>query len=237
MAIGLFGLDFQVGHGGQQLGIPVDQALAAVDQSLFMQAHEGFHHAARHAVVHGEVFAGPVGRGAQAAHLLGDGVARLFLPFPDFFHEFFAAEVVAGNLLGIQLSFNNDLGGDAGVVGAGDEYGVVARHAAVAHQPVHDGLVERVAHVERARHIGRRELDHIGLAFRPRFYMLARREVAALVPLGVPAGFQFGRFEALGEFRGVARGIRGVRGSGLSHYRVPANRAPGVGIRAANRSF
>jgi len=237
VAIGFFGLHFQVGHGGQQLRVPVDQALAAIDQSLFMQAHEGFDDAARHAVVHREVFARPVGRRAQAAHLLGDGVARLFFPFPDLFHEFFAAEVVAGNLLGVELSFNHDLRGDAGVVGAGDEHGVVARHAAVAHQPVHDGLVEGVAHVERARHVGRRELDDVGLAFRPRFYVLARREVPALVPLGVPAGFQFGGFEALGEFRGVARGVRGVRGGSLSHYRVPANRAPGVGIRAANRSF
>ncbi|MOA49184.1 hypothetical protein D3C78_1720350 [compost metagenome] len=80
-------------------------------------------------------------------------------------------------------------------------------------------------------------MNNVGLVFCTCFYVLARREVSALVPFGIPARFQFGGFEALGEFRGVARGIRGVRGSSLSHYRVPADRAPGVGIRAANRSF
>ena len=71
--------------------------------------------------------------------------------------------------LGVELSFNDDLRGDAGVVGAGNEHGVVARHAVVAHQAVHDGLVEGMAHVQCARHVGRRELDHIGRGFRPRF--------------------------------------------------------------------
>ncbi len=217
VAVGLFGLDFQVGHGGQQLGVPVDQALAAVDQSLFVQAHEGLDHAARHALVHGEVLARPVGRGAQAADLPGDGVAGLFLPFPDLFHEFLATQVVARNLLGVELSFNHDLRGDAGVVGAGDENGVVAQHAVVADQAIHDGLVERMAHVQRARHVRRRELDDVGLAFRPGFYVLARLEIAAAFPLGVPAGFQFGGFEALGEFLGLfrdgVRGRRGVRGA------------------------
>ncbi len=31
---------FQVGHGGVQLGVPVHQALAAIDQAFVVQAHE-----------------------------------------------------------------------------------------------------------------------------------------------------------------------------------------------------
>ena len=88
VAVGFLGHHFQVGHGRQQLGIPVDQALAAVDQALFMQAHEGLDHAARHALVHGEVLARPVGGRAQAADLSGDRAAGLFLPFPDFSTNF-----------------------------------------------------------------------------------------------------------------------------------------------------
>ncbi len=38
---------FQVGNGGAQLRIPVHQALAAVDQAFFVQAHEDFFHRVR----------------------------------------------------------------------------------------------------------------------------------------------------------------------------------------------
>lgn len=61
---------------------------------------------------------------------------------------------MARNLLGIELALDHDLGGDAGVVGAGHEYGVVAQHAVVAHQAIHDGLVEGMAHVQGARDVG-----------------------------------------------------------------------------------
>ena len=52
-----------------------------------------------------------------AAHLAGV-IARVFLPFPDFFEELLAAEVVARNALGVQLALDDDLGRDTGVVGA-----------------------------------------------------------------------------------------------------------------------
>ena len=115
--------------------------------------------ALRQLLVHREVFAAPVGRGAQAAHLAGDGGAGFFLPLPDLFHEFLAAQVVARDLLRIELALDHDLRGDAGVVGARNPQRVVAAHAVVARQAIHDGLVERMAHVQRAGDIGRRQLD------------------------------------------------------------------------------
>ena len=61
----------------------------------------------------------PVRAGAQAAHLAGDGAAGVFLPFPDLLQEFLAAEVVARRCPGAsKLALDDDLGGDAGVVGA-----------------------------------------------------------------------------------------------------------------------
>ena len=33
---------FEVGHGGMQFRVPVDQPLAPVDQPFVVQAHEGF---------------------------------------------------------------------------------------------------------------------------------------------------------------------------------------------------
>ena len=97
--------------------------------------------------------------------MLGDGVAALFFPFPHFRHEVFArfgrggAHVVAANTLGLQLAFHHDLGGDTSVVGTWHPRRVVALHAVVARQAVHNGLVKRVAHVQSASHVRGRQLD------------------------------------------------------------------------------
>src|SRR5690606_29237770 len=47
-------LDLQVRDRGAQHGIPVDQALAAVDQSFLVQPHERLDHGVRGHRVHGE---------------------------------------------------------------------------------------------------------------------------------------------------------------------------------------
>ncbi len=52
--------DLEVGDGGVQYGVPVDQALAAVDQAFFVQADEDFAHGVRQAFVHREAFFVPV---------------------------------------------------------------------------------------------------------------------------------------------------------------------------------
>ena len=68
----------------------------------------------------------------------------------------------------LQLALHHDLGGNAGVVGARNPGGVETGHAVVAGQAVHDGLVERMAHVQRARHIGWWQLDGEVFALRGR---------------------------------------------------------------------
>src|SRR3546814_4368723 len=79
--------DFKIGHGGAKDGIPVHQPFAAIDKALFVQVDEGFDDPAGQIVVHGEVFARPVGRGTQPAELLGDGAAGFLFPFPDLFRS------------------------------------------------------------------------------------------------------------------------------------------------------
>jgi len=130
----------------------------------------------------------------QSAHLAGDDIARLFLPLPDFRDEGFASQVMAGDLLGVELALHHDLGRDAGVVGAGDPGRVMAAHAVVAGQAIHDGLVESVPHVQRARHVGRRQLD------RKRWLagVGGGGEISALFPLRTPELFNVGRLERLG---------------------------------------
>jgi hypothetical protein len=59
----------------------------------------------------------------------------------------------------IELALDDDLGGDAGVVGARLPQRVVAAHAVVARQRVHERLVEAVAHVQRAGDVRRRQQD------------------------------------------------------------------------------
>ncbi len=201
-AVFLFALDLQVGHGRLQHRVPADQPLAAVDQAFVVQAHEGLGDHAGQFVVHREVLARPVDAVAHAAHLARDGGARRGLPVPHLGDEVLAAQVVARQSGVLQLAFDHDLRGDAGMVGARHPQRVVPAHAVPAGQRVHDGLVERVAHVQRARHVGRRQLD----AERRQRRVQRGREQAGGVPDRGPAGLDGSGFEGLGEFgRGHVR--------------------------------
>lgn len=186
---------FQVGHGGAQYRVPVDQTFAAVDQALFVEAHEHVADRARHLRVHREVLVLPVDRGTHAADLPGDGRARLRFPFPDLVDEGRAAQVMARDALRVQLALHHDLRGDAGVVGARHPQRVGALHARVARQAVHDGLVEGVPHVQRARYVRRRQLDaEIRAAGFER-----RAGDAHRFPRRAPLLLDGGGFETLGE--------------------------------------
>ncbi len=157
LAEALFVLDFEVGDGGLDAGVPVDDVGSAVDEALLVEADEGFFDRDGEAVVHGEVFAGPVDGGAEALHLVENGSAVELAPAPDTLGEGFAAKLLAGGAFFLELALDHHLGGDAGVVGAGDPEGEVAKHAVPAGENVHLGLVEHVAHVETAGDVGRGE--------------------------------------------------------------------------------
>ncbi|MNF76730.1 hypothetical protein D3C84_588550 [compost metagenome] len=176
-------LHFEVGDGGVELGVPVDQALAAVDQAVLVQAHEGFFHRFRQAVVHGEALARPVHRAAQAADLPGDGAAGLFLPLPDLFQEFVAAQIMPADAVGRQLALDHHLRGDAGVVGARLPQGLAALHAAETDQRIHDRVIETMAHVQAAGDVRRRDHDGVGLA------RTLRGEIVVRLPVLVQGGF------------------------------------------------
>ncbi len=183
VALFFLAFHFQIGNRGVQCRVPVDQALAAIDQAFFMQTDEGFLHGAGQLLVHRETFARPVQRGAQATHLARDSAAGFGFPFPDFFDEGIAAEIVAGLAFGGQAALHHHLRGDAGVVGAGLPEGVAALHPAVADQRVHHRVVETMAHVQRAGYVRGRHHDAVGLA------LALRGEIAGLFPALVPALF------------------------------------------------
>ena len=130
--------------------VPVDQPLVLVDQPFLVEGDEHLADGVGQTFVHGEAFAGPVHRGAEAAHLMGDVAAGFGLPFPDLLDELLAAEIVTGLALGGELALDHHLGGDAGVVGSRLPQRVMVPHPLVADHDVLEREVEGVAHVQAA---------------------------------------------------------------------------------------
>ncbi len=75
--------------------------------------------------------------------------------------------------------------------------GVVAPHAVIARQRVHDGLVKSMTHVQRAGDIWRRQQNAKVVLFST---IQASGEIAARFPNRIPVTFDFGRFKTFGEF-------------------------------------
>ena len=63
-------LNLEIGDCRYAPGTPVNDVLAAIDQTLLMQADEDLADRAREIFVHGEVFARPIDRCAKPLHLL-----------------------------------------------------------------------------------------------------------------------------------------------------------------------
>ena len=200
-AVFLFALHFQVAHRAHQHRVPVDQAFAAVNQTLLIELDKGFGHGARQLGVHGEVLAAPVHGVTHAAHLCGDGLAAFLFPLPHLGYKGVSPQVMPADALGLQLPLHHDLGGNAGVVGARYPDRVGAQHAVIAGERVHDGLVERMPHVQRACDIGRRQLDGKGgrSSMRRATATEAGMGVVAAFPLGAPMRLQGGRLKGFGQ--------------------------------------
>lgn len=108
--------DFDVGECGEHLGVPVDDAFAAVDFAFAEEVDEGFADGASWGVVEGEDGAGPVAGGAHASGLVFDAWSGAGDPVPDALFELFAAEVASVLAFALELLFDDGLGGDAGMV-------------------------------------------------------------------------------------------------------------------------
>ena len=92
-----------------------------------------------------------------------DDAAGLADVVPDPFQELLAAQIVAADALGGELPLNRPLGGDAGVVGAGQSECWNTAHPAPAYQGVFDGFFQGVAQVQFPGDVGRGHDDYIGL--------------------------------------------------------------------------
>jgi len=192
--------DFEVADGGEAAGAPIDHVAAAVDEAVAVEAKEGFEDGAVESGLEGEALEGPIAGGAEADHLLLDDAAAFGFPLPDAALEFLAAEVLAADALVGEFAFDDELGGDAGVVHAGKPEGVVAAHAVPADEHVYLRVLEHVADVDGAGDVGRREGDGEGAAgTRGRIF---GAEEAVFEPGVGPAVLDFLGFVGFGDFAG-----------------------------------
>ena len=186
--------DLEVADGRAAARAPVHEVAVLVDVALLVEGDEHLGHGADVALVEREALALVVARAADALELLDDGAAVLTAPLPDAADELLAPEVLLGEALRAQHLLDHVLRGDAGVVGAHQPAGVLAQHAVVARQHVLDGVVERVAHVQHARDVGRRDDDGVR---RPLGVGLGVEEML-VEPVLHPARLDGGRLEARG---------------------------------------
>ena len=183
-AVDLLLLDLKVGDSGLEVRVPVHQPLVAVDQPVAMELDEHLADGGRQALVEGEALTRPVAAGAQAPQLVLDRAAALGLPFPDLVDEGLTAHLAATDVAGLgQLALDDHLGGDAGVVGAGQPQGRLAAHALEADQHVLQRVVQRMADVQAAGDVGRRNDNAERLGVR----IVGRGEGAGLFPGRVQA--------------------------------------------------
>ena len=190
--------DFEIGNRGDAARAPVHNVLAAIDQPFFVKADEGFADGARHALVHGEVLARPVHRGAQPLHLLQDDAAVMLLPVPHALDECLAAQVATVLALGGELALHHELRGNAGMIGARQPQRRQAAHALPADDDVDLGVLQHVAHVEVAGHVGRRQRDRKSFLRGTRGRRFDMKQLLADPVLG-PARLNRARFIGLGK--------------------------------------
>src|SRR5437867_4487737 len=76
-------LHLVIRNGRAELGAPVDQVAAAVDEALPVEPDKDFAHGARKAFVQGKAGPAPVTRAAQLPELLENPLAVPLLPGPN----------------------------------------------------------------------------------------------------------------------------------------------------------
>ena len=152
-------LGLVVRDGGGAVGAPVDDALAAVNQTVVVPVAEDLAHGLGIVLVHGEALVVEVDGAAHTLDLLDDDAAVLVGPIPASVDKLVATDLQAANALALELLVDLGLRGDTGVVGAEHPARGLTTHAGHTDDGVLDGVVGGVTHVELAGHVGRRNGD------------------------------------------------------------------------------
>ena len=118
---------------------------------------------ARTQLVQGEAGPLPIARTSHQAKLAQDSLFVLVFPGPDSLDQSLTAQVVPCLLLFFQQPlFDNRLGSDSRVVGAGHPKDVIALHPPPADQDVLQRIIESVSQVEGAGDVRWRNHDAVG---------------------------------------------------------------------------
>ena len=152
-------LGLVVRDSGGAVGAPVDDALAAVNQTIVVPVAEDLAHGLGIVLVHGEALVVEVDGAAHALDLLDDDAAVLVGPIPAGVDKLVATNLQAANALLFELLVDLGLRGDTGVVGAEHPARGLAAHAGHTDDSVLDGVIGSVTHMKLTGHIGRRNGD------------------------------------------------------------------------------
>jgi hypothetical protein len=144
-----------------------------------------------------------------------------------FSQELLPPEVVTRDSLRVELTLDDDLRRDPGVIGTRLPQRVVAPHAMIARQRIHDRLVEAVPHVQGAGDVGRRQQDAEGA-------LSGGIQAGSEVASGFPFGYQRRSISAgsklLASSMGVHQGVTGAR-------IIPDRCSPAWPLRLPGRVF
>ena len=152
-------LDLSIGDGGVADRTPVDDPAPLVDPSLFVHLHEDFRDCLIASLVHGEALAVPVTGRTELFELIDDPSSVFFSPVPAVLEEFFASQVLLADPLLLEIVDDLDFRRNGGVISAGLPERIIALHAFPTDQYILHGIVQRVAHVELAGNVRRRDHD------------------------------------------------------------------------------
>ena len=125
----IFMEDFVVGHCCLQVGVPVDQAFATVDQSITKHPEECPPYGTAADIIQRKSYASPVAAGTNLLQLVQNAGFVVVLPFPDPLDQSLPANVVPRQTLFFQHpTFHHRLSGNAGMVRSRHPQGNPALH-------------------------------------------------------------------------------------------------------------
>ena len=186
--------DLDVAECGPEHGIPVDDPLTLVDQSLIEQGLEDMGHRPLHPGVEREPLAREIQGQSHRFPLGVDGVRILVLPLPGPLEEPLAPELVLVKTLGPDLLLHLRLSGDTRMVHRGQIEDIESLEPLVAGDDILLGRILSVTDMELPSHVGRRDNEReAGLLQRLR--IPSRLEVSTIDPLLLPALLSLGEIE------------------------------------------
>src|SRR5690606_15535283 len=150
-----------------------------------------------------ETLAAPVTRCSETTKLVDDRAAAFALPLPDTLNKGLAPHVTAANVaLRLKLPLDDQLRRNARMIEPRLPEHILAPHALETDQHILQRVVERMAHMQAAGHVWRRNDDAIRLC--ALFYppACASAKGTAFFPKFIKPGFGFLRVEGFFEHRG-----------------------------------